>query len=106
MILMDTPAPELQVSRQLVVSMVLGVGVIAVFLTRLAVSSQRLRPVTGVSGMIGEAGRALTPIEPGRPGQVLAHGEIWKATSADAIAEGDAVVVTNVDGLMLTVRKT
>jgi membrane-bound serine protease (ClpP class) len=106
MILMDTPAPELQLSRQLVVSTVLGVGMIAVFLTRLAVTSQRLPPATGVSGMIGEVGRALTPIGPGRTGQVLAHGEIWTATSADVIAEGDAVVVTDIDGLTLTVRKS
>jgi membrane-bound serine protease (ClpP class) len=84
---------------------VLAVGGIAVFLTRLAMSAQRLRPVTGVSGMIGEVGRALTPIEPGRAGQARAHGEIWKAASADAIAEGDAVIVTDVDGLTLTVRK-
>jgi membrane-bound serine protease (ClpP class) len=105
MILMDTPAPELQVSRRLVVSTVLGIGAIAVFLTRLAVSAQRLRPVTGVAGMIGQVGRALTPIEPGRAGQVLAHGEIWKAVSGDAIAPGDAVIVTGVEGLTLTVGK-
>jgi membrane-bound serine protease (ClpP class) len=79
---------------------------IAVFLTRLAVTSQRLRPATGVSGMIGQAGRALTPIGPGRTGQMLAHGEIWTATSADVIAEDDAVVVTDIDGLTLTVRKS
>jgi membrane-bound serine protease (ClpP class) len=106
MILMDTPAPELQLSRQLVLSMVVGIGTIAVFLTRLAVTSQRLPAATGVSGMIGNVGRALTPIEPRRTGQVLAHGEIWTATSADVIAEGDAVVVTNIDGLTLTVRKS
>jgi membrane-bound serine protease (ClpP class) len=105
MILMDSPAPELQLSRQLIVSMVLGVGAIAVFLTRLAVTSQRLPAVSGVSGMIGEVGRTLTPIAPGRAGQMLAHGEIWTATSADVIAEGDAVIVTAVDGLTLTVRK-
>jgi membrane-bound ClpP family serine protease len=54
--------------------------------------------------MIGEAGRALTSIEPGGVGRVQAHGELWNATSTEPIAAGQAVTVTAVTGLLLTVR--
>ena len=55
--------------------------------------------------MIGEIGQALTPIEPGRPGRVAAHGEIWQANAVESIPEGARVQVTHIDGLTLTVRK-
>ena len=55
--------------------------------------------------MIGESGRALTTIEPGRSGRVATHGEIWTAIAQEPIAEGDQIRVTGVDGLTLTVRK-
>ncbi|MBI3492422.1 MAG: nodulation protein NfeD [Acidobacteria bacterium] len=105
MILMDSSVPDLQLSLRLVLPIVFGVAAIAVFLTRLAVTSQRQRPVTGVSAMIGEVGRALTTIEPGGAGRVATHGEIWTAIAQEPIAEGDSVSVTHVDGLTLTVRK-
>jgi membrane-bound serine protease (ClpP class) len=105
MILMDSSVPELQLSLRLVLPVVFGVGGIAVFLARMAVASQRQRSVTGVAGMIGEVGRALTAIEPGRSGRVATHGEIWTAIATEPIAEGHPVCVTSIDGLTLTVRK-
>jgi membrane-bound serine protease (ClpP class) len=96
--------PELQVSLRLVLPIVLGVAAIAVFLARLAVASQRQRPVTGVARMIGEAGLALTAIEPGGTGRVATHGEIWTAIATEPIANGSSVCVTSIDGLTLTVR--
>jgi membrane-bound serine protease (ClpP class) len=106
MILVDSPLPELQVSLRLVLPIVFAFAGISVFLIRLAIASQRLQPATGVTAMIGEAGRALTAIEPGRSGRVLTHGEIWTAVAAEPIAEGAPVRVTNVEGLTLTVRST
>lgn len=105
LMLIDSPAPELQLSFTLVLSVVLGFTAIAAFLVRLAVRAQRMVPVTGVSGMINEVGEALTAIEPGHPGRVLTHGEIWRAIAHGPIAAGDRVRVTNVEGLTLTVRK-
>jgi membrane-bound serine protease (ClpP class) len=106
MILMDSGVPELRVSLRLVLPVVVAVAGIAVVLVRLGVASQRRVPVTGAAGMIGETGRALTPIEPGGVGRVTTHGEIWTARAQEAIAEGDPVAVVRVDGLTLTVRKT
>jgi len=105
MILMDSSVPEVQLSLRFVVPVALALAAIAMFLVRLGVAAQRLTPVTGATGMIGEVGRALTVIEPGHSGRVMTHGEIWTATAPEPIAEGDPVRVASVDGLTLTVRK-
>jgi membrane-bound serine protease (ClpP class) len=105
LMLIDSPAPELQVSFSLVLSVVLGFTAIAVFLVRLALKAQRAVPTTGIDGMIKDIGESLTSIAPGGGGRVLAHGEIWNAVAQEPIAQGDRVRVTNVDGLTLTVRK-
>ena len=54
LMLIDSPAPELQLSLGLILSVVLGFTAIAAFLVRLALASQRAVPVTGVEGLIGE----------------------------------------------------
>jgi membrane-bound serine protease (ClpP class) len=72
---------------------------------QLAVGAQRRRSVTGTAGMIDQAGVALSAIPAGAVGRVAARGEIWRATSAEPLAEGDPVRVTAVDGLTLTVRR-
>jgi len=105
MILMNTSEPDLQLSLWVVLPIVLGLAAIAVFLVRLAVASQRRGPVTGVAGMIGEVGEALTAIEPGTTGRVATRGEIWKAIAQEPIAAGDRVSIVSVDGLTLTVRR-
>jgi membrane-bound serine protease (ClpP class) len=105
MILMDSPAPELQVSLKLVLPIVFAVGGIAALLARLAFLSQRRRPAVYGGGMIGTDGIALTALEPGRSGRVLIRGEIWTAIAAEPIDEGDGVRATAIDGLRLTVRR-
>ncbi len=105
MILMDSSVPELRLSLRLILPIVFGLAGIVVFLVRLAIASQRRRPVTGVAGMIGEFGYALVSIQPGRVGRVATHGEIWRAIAREPIADGDRLRITDVDGLTVTVRK-
>jgi membrane-bound serine protease (ClpP class) len=104
MMLIDSPAPEMQLSLSLVVSVVVGFTAIAVFLVRLALAAQRRPPVSGAEGLLSEPAEALTAIGP-TPGRVRVHGEIWRAIADEPIASGDRVKVTHVDGLTLTVRK-
>ena len=105
MILIDSPAPELQVSLKLILPVVLGMSAILLFLVRLAVASQRRRSVTGTSGMVGEPGTVLTWAAGGGDGRVSAHGEIWTARSTDALEPGQRVRIVAVEGLSLTVRR-
>ena len=61
-------------------------------------------PVTGSSGMIGRLAVARSALGP--EGQVQVDGEIWRAVSdGGAIAAGEQVRVTAVDGLTLTVSR-
>ena len=104
MILVDSPAPELQLNLRVVLPVMLGFVGIAAFLIRLAIVAQKQSAVTGTAGMIGLVGHALTTIPPGQVGRVATHGEIWQATAAEPIAEGSRVRVTDLVGLTLTVR--
>lgn len=74
-----------------------------VFVLGAAFRAQRRKPVTGLEGLVGERGTALTDLEPG--GRVFVHGEYWEAKSAERIERGAAVVVDQVDGMCLRVHK-
>jgi membrane-bound serine protease (ClpP class) len=102
--LVDSPLPALQVGMRVIVPTVVATSAVLIILVRLAVQAQKLTPVTGESGMVGEIGRALTSIEPGGTGRVQTHGEIWTATALEPITAGDVVRVARVQGLLLTVR--
>jgi membrane-bound serine protease (ClpP class) len=105
MILMDSSVPELQLSLSVVIPVIVGFVGIAAVLIQLAIKAQRQHAVTGAGGMIGQDGLALSAIAPGSFGSVSTRGEIWQATSPEAVPEGTRVRVTQVDGLTLTVRK-
>jgi membrane-bound serine protease (ClpP class) len=104
MMLIDSPLPELQIGLWFVTPITLAISAVILFLVRLGVQAQRTRAITGQSGMLDEQGEAITPIEPGRTGQIRAHGEIWNATSDRPIAAGQQVRIVAVRGLLVTVR--
>jgi membrane-bound serine protease (ClpP class) len=61
--------------------------------------------VTGSSAMVGRLGVARTALQP--EGQVLIDGELWRAVSRDGgVGAGEAVQVTAIDGLTLTVTRS
>lgn len=105
MILVDSPSPELRLSLRFVIPVVVAFVTLAVLLVRLGLAAQRQLPVTGVEGMIGQTGRALTPLAPGTTGRVAVRGEIWQARAADPIAQNDRVRIVDMDGLILSVLK-
>ena len=87
-----------------VIATVVGVTVaFFVFVLGAAYRAQRRKPVTGIQGLIGERGTALTDLAPS--GQVFLHGEYWTAQADAPISKGSAVVVDRVDGLSLKVKK-
>jgi membrane-bound serine protease (ClpP class) len=105
LMLIDSPLPELQIGLRVILPLTLTLAAILLFLVRLGVQAQAQPAVTGESGMLQSLAQALTPIEPGGTGRVSTHGEIWTATSPDAVNAGDRVVVTAVNGLVLTVKR-
>src|SRR4051812_38718275 len=105
MMLIDSPLPELQIGLRLIIPVTLSIAGLLVFLVTLGLRAQARPATTGESGMLHAPGQALTPIAPGGKGRVATHGEIWTATAAEAIQSGDPVVVTAIEGLLLTVRR-
>lgn len=68
------------------------------------VKAQRRKPTTGIQGLIGETGEALTPLSP--HGTISIHGEIWSAISVEgSIEQGSKVIAEAIEHLTLKVRK-
>lgn len=67
--------------------------------------AQRLRPVTGLEGMIGEIGESLETLDPS--GMVRVHGEIWQAESiSGTIHKSARIRVSGIENLTLFVENT
>jgi membrane-bound serine protease (ClpP class) len=105
LMLFDSPLPEMRVGLSLVLPVTLTLAGLLLFLVRLGVQAQRQPAVTGESGMLHTHGQALTAIPPGGTGRGATRGEIWTATAGESIHAGDPVVITAIDGLVLTVRR-
>jgi membrane-bound serine protease (ClpP class) len=101
LVLFDAP-PELRVPTGLIVSVTLSVGLIAIFLVRLAVKAQISPHATGREALVGKVGEALGDLDP--EGKILVHGEYYDARAEETIRRGDAVVVTALEGRRLRVR--
>lgn len=105
LMVVDSPAPELQLGWPFILSSMLALGLIVMLLTRLGVRAQLARPVTGRSGMIAQPGRTTEPIPPGGVGTVLAHGELWSATAEEEIGADEPVSIVSVEGMRLLVKR-
>lgn len=97
------------VSVGIALSVTLPFAVITVFLMRLVLRSRKWKPSTGPEELVGTAGVVVTAI-PGatagtaNEGMIRIHGELWRATSPQAIPPGQSVRVRRVDGLTLHVE--
>ena len=105
LLLVDSPAPELQLGWPFILSSMGALGLIVGLLARLGIRAQRRRPVTGPPGMVDAAGLALSAIPAGGAGRVTTHGEIWSATAIEPVAEGEPVRVVAIEGMTLRVRR-
>jgi membrane-bound serine protease (ClpP class) len=103
-LMLTREVPGVRVSSGVIFPVVTTLAVIVLFLGSLALRAHRLRPSTGLEGLIGERGEVLTSIEPDRVGQVRVHGEIWRAASDATLPAGRTVRVTGIDGLTLRIE--
>ena len=66
--------------------------------------AQARKVTTGMDGIVGEVGEALTDLGP--DGRVYVHSEYWNAKSAGGdIPAGSRVTVVSVDRMTLTVER-
>jgi len=64
----------------------------------------RTKPTTGREGLVGERAIVRKRIDP--EGQVMVHGELWRARAQEALDAGESVEVVGVEGLTLEVRRS
>jgi membrane-bound serine protease (ClpP class) len=103
LMLYDDSDPALRVSWSVIAVAACSLVGFSLFAVSRAVRAHRAQPTTGREGLIGETGRAVTDLAP--EGKVFVRGEFWNALSEEAIASGEPVSVTGIDGMVLRVRR-
>lgn len=96
--LFETDNDMLKVSLSVLIPTVAGVVVFFGAVTWLAMRAQLRKASTGSEGLVGQKGVVVGP------GQVRVVGELWKAKSAQPLEPGQEVLVTAVEGLLLSVE--
>jgi len=86
------------------VAVAIIVVVLNIFLALIVFRAMKKKPTTGKEGMIGEQGEVISTIN--HEGKVFVHGEIWQAESDEILHKGEKVIVQNVEGLKLRVRRS
>jgi membrane-bound serine protease (ClpP class) len=64
---------------------------------------RKRKSITGVENIVGARGEVMSDCTP--EGQVRVRGQIWSARCTEGARTGDAVVVTDVSGIRLTVAR-
>jgi membrane-bound serine protease (ClpP class) len=104
LMLFDSPAPFMKLSLAIVLPAVLVTAGFFTITLSLALKAYKRKPVTGREGLIGETGTADTDITL-HGGMASVQGERWSAYSDTLIAKGDTIIVEDVAGLKVKVRK-
>lgn len=107
LMLMDSDVPYMRLSLNVIIPTVLTMGALAALVINLTIQSHKQKVVSGMEGMVGEVGIAQTDLDP--EGQVFLHGEHWAGefvqSDGSKISKGGKVIVENVVGLKLLVKK-
>jgi len=99
LMLIDTVDPTLQISKSLLVTVVIIVGVIAGLVGWLVVKAAKRQPFTGNEGLIGKIAEVR------KQGFVYVDGALWQMACNEEVEPGTRVEVIGVDKLILKVRK-
>ena len=102
--LIRSPLTPAGVSIGVALATTLPFAFLSVFLMRLVLKSRKWKTATGKEELIGEMGVVTSAIPLNGEGMVRTHGELWRATSGEAITEGATIRVVRVEGLKLNVE--
>ena len=103
LILFDSDIPEMRVNPTIIIPFACAVGIFMAVFIALAVRAHKQKISTGHEALVGETGRAFTPI--GKSGKVFTHGEYWNARSDEPIKKGEDVRIIGVRDLVLLVER-
>lgn len=105
LMLFESPLPALKLSISVVLPAAIVTALFFAVTFRLAYKAYKRKPVTGTEGLIGLEGIAKTEITPDG-GMVIVHGELWSAYSSDVVHKGEKIIVEDVKGLKVKVKKS
>ncbi|MCK5260360.1 MAG: nodulation protein NfeD [Candidatus Omnitrophica bacterium] len=105
MLLFESTDPIMRVSKSAIIAFSLTTSAITLFLVRSVIVAHRAKVHGGQEGLIGGIGEAKTHFAPGKKGKVFVHGELWNAVSDEAVRKGDEVIVEEVEGLTVKIKK-
>jgi membrane-bound serine protease (ClpP class) len=104
LLLTSTSNPDFQVSRWLVVPTGVIIGAFFLMFAAAVIRTRRMPAALGTLAMIGNKAIARSDLDP--DGYVFIEGERWRAIAEDGpVRRGEAVTITAVKGLTLTVRR-
>ncbi len=98
-------APEYaRISLPVVITVALCFAATFLFIMTKALQAQRVRPKTGIEGMVGATATARTDLNP--EGTVFVQGERWRAVTEDGpITAGETVEIIAIEGFCLRVKR-
>jgi membrane-bound serine protease (ClpP class) len=100
----DSSLEVVRVSWSVILSSVGVTAFFFLFVIGLGLRAQRLKPVTGMEGLVGDIGESLVALNPA--GTVWVHGEIWQAELVRGVVEkGEKVRVVGITNLKLQVEQ-
>jgi membrane-bound serine protease (ClpP class) len=104
LLLTSTNNPDFQVSRWLVIPTGVIIGGFFLWFVAAVIRTRRMPAALGTLAMVGNKAIARSDLNP--DGYVFIEGERWKAIAEDGpVPRGEAVTITSVKGLTLTVRR-
>jgi len=95
--------PWVEVAGDIVKGVILGMVVVFAVVLLLARRALKKPKVVGMEAMIGQVGEATTDIAP--KGMIRIKGELWTASSEERIGKGEKVVVVDIKGIELIVKR-
>jgi membrane-bound serine protease (ClpP class) len=99
----DSTLEFVRISWSVILSSVAITVLFFLFVIGVGLRALRLKPVTGMEGLIGEIGESLETLDP--MGTVWVHGERWRAESVTRkINKGEKVRVAEINNLKLKVE--
>jgi len=103
LMLIESPTEYMRISLTVIIPAVIVSAGFFTFAVTKAIRARLQKPTTGIEGLVGEIGIAVTDIGP--EGKVLVHGEYWNAFSDERIEKDQKVEVIRVKNLNLQVKR-
>ncbi len=100
----QAPQEIFAVSLKVIIPIVLFTAAFFIFAFSMALKTMRTKTTTGKEGMAGKVGTTISEVTE-NSGQVMVHGEVWRAVSSETISPGQEIIVDKIENMKLIVSK-